>query len=80
MNKECGMCGEKDFNKLVGPFAGGPYPFYCKRCHLIIDDFQDMVVVPRNPERKALLMKWIKAKNEHANWILSIANEKKEQL
>ena len=73
-NKKCGICGEEDFNKLVGPFAGGPYPFYCKRCHLIVDDFQDMAVVPRNPERKALLMKWIRDKNEHGEWIKSLAS------
>jgi len=36
--KECGICGStKD---LIGPYAGGPIAWYCKRCRKTIDKYQ----------------------------------------
>ena len=32
----CGICGEE---ATVGPFAGGPVPWYCTDCHWKIRKF-----------------------------------------
>lgn len=43
---KCGLCGDSNFDNLIGrPFAGGPYPFYCKKCYAVIDDYNDSGIV-----------------------------------
>lgn len=34
--KVCGICGKE---ATVGPFAGGPFSWYCSNCHAVIRKF-----------------------------------------
>lgn len=31
-NQKCGICGAE---AELGPYAGGPYAYYCKKCHFM---------------------------------------------
>jgi len=36
---KCGTCDSMD--NLSGPYAGGPFPYYCKNCKKIIDKYNE---------------------------------------
>ncbi len=71
--RPCGICGEKDTKKLVGPFAGGPFQYYCKHCYSIIDDYNDSGVV-RDEE---VICQYIEAVKKHEETIKEIIREVK---
>ena len=37
--KSCGLCDST--TDLIGPYAGGPIPYFCKHCKAIIDRYND---------------------------------------
>lgn len=78
--QKCGLCGESDFDKLVGPYAGGPYRYYCKSCREIIDEYHDTGIYNAScfsNRRNMLLRKFVDAVKQHEKMMKSIIQQVK---
>lgn len=63
MTGRCGIC-HRNYN-LVGPFAGGPFIWYCRSCREIIEDYEDTKVSPNGIWAKDVINIYLRALEEH---------------
>lgn len=69
---KCGICGEHNPSKLLGPYAGGPFSWYCKRCHDVIEKWEKAKL-----EHHEFMMELIKNVKIEKGMALTFSSEKR---